>query len=79
MAKYETVHEANGLQYEIVDTGKIGLFGEPIIQACTFGVEMRPHTVRRTLGTFRTRAEARARLDQEIADNSSCPQENKDG
>lgn len=67
MAKYETIHEANGLKYEIVDTGEVGLFGEPIIKACTFGIEMVPKPVRRTLGMFRTRAEARARLDQEIA------------
>jgi hypothetical protein len=62
LVSYETLHERDGLKYEIVDTGKVGLFGEPIIQACTFGEELVPHMVRRTLGTFSSREDAEACL-----------------
>jgi hypothetical protein len=69
IAVYDVMHERDGLQYEIVDTGKVGLFGEPIIRACTFGVELVPKSVRRTLGTFSNRHEAEACLNAALARN----------
>lgn len=64
--KYHTVAEIDGLKYEVVKSEKIGLFGEPIFQACTFGMEMHSVAVRRTLGTFKSWAAARARIEQEL-------------
>lgn len=69
--KYQTVAVIDGLKYEVVDTGEVCLFGKPIFQACTLGTEMVPQTVRRTLGTFGSRADALARVNQEIAAVSS--------
>ncbi len=55
--KYRTIAERDGVKYEIVKAG-VGLFGEQLFQACTFGIEMRPRAVRRTLGTFTSEADA---------------------
>lgn len=65
--KYDTIAERDGVKFEIVDTGRCGLFGEPIIQACTFREVMRPTMVREVLGTYGTQQEAWKRLEQELA------------
>ena len=67
-AHYETIADVGGVKYEIVtDPSRVGLFGEPIIMACTFQEVMRPMMERATLGTYSTRAVALVRVQQEIA------------
>jgi hypothetical protein len=73
-ATYETLHERNGLKYQIVTDG-VGLFGDPIIEACTFGEEMVPQMVRRRLGTFDNREAAEACLRAAIAAGDSYSRE----
>jgi hypothetical protein len=65
-SNYETVAERDGVKFEIVTSNRVGLFGEPVIEACRFEQVMRPTTTRTTLGTYRTRAEAMRRLEQEM-------------
>lgn len=69
--KYEVIAEHDGVKFEIVTSDRVGIFGEPIIQACTFQKVLRPAMERRTLGTYSTRAEACKRIKDELSNRQN--------
>jgi hypothetical protein len=76
---YDIVAEIDGIQYEIVDVGRTGVFGKPTFQACTFQRVMRPSWERRVIGTYETRAEALAKLKEVMPVNGENASETKEG
>lgn len=65
--RYEVIAENGGIKFEIVTSDQVGLFGEPIIQACTFRQVMRPMMERHVLGTYNSEEAARRRLEEEMS------------
>lgn len=67
MDDYQTYAKIGGVKFEVVKLDKVGLFGEPIFQACTFQQVMVPQMSREVLGTYTNKADTVQRLKAAMA------------